>query len=193
VTSTPPPPTSLPRRASKLAIRLRLYGHAVLAAAALALGQPEPTPLLIGGVCVSFGLALRVWASGLLDKGGALCVDGPYRYVRHPLYLGSVLAAVGFAVMMDVIWGWVVVLPLFAMLYTSQVFIEERHLRAAYGDAYADFAARVPMLIPWRGRAGRGAGRPWTLAQALQNREHYHVIFTLIIVILFLVKWGLGS
>jgi steroid 5-alpha reductase family enzyme len=134
-----------------------------------------------------------VWASGLLDKGGDLCVDGPYRYVRHPLYLGSVLAAVGFAVMMNVIWGWIVVLPLFALLYTSQVFIEERHLCATYGDAYADFAARVPMLIAWRGRAGRGTGRPWTLAQALQNREHYHVVFTLIVVILFLVKWGLGS
>jgi len=186
-------PGSLCTRAHKVVIRLRLYGHVLLAAAALVWAKPAPIPLLVGGGGVLLGLALRVWASGLLEKGGELCTDGPYRYVRHPLYLGSMLAALGFAVMMSVIWGWIVVLPLFALLYTSQVVIEERHLRATYGEAHADYAARVPMLVPWRGRARESAGRGWELAQLLRNREHYHVAFTLAVGILFLVKWRLGS
>ena len=193
MTSQSPSPGRLSARASNVAIRLRLHGHVLLAVAALTLGQPESVPLLIGGGCVLAGLALRVWASGLLDKGGDLCIDGPYRYVRHPLYLGSMLAAVGFAVTMNVIWGWVVVLPLFVLLYTPQVIIEERHLRATYGEAHADYAARVPVLIPWRGRTGQREGRRWTIAQVLQNREHYHVAFTLVVGILFLVKWRIGS
>lgn len=193
VTSPPDAPSCFSTRARKLAIRLRLHGHVLLAAAALVWAKPAPVPLLIGTGCVLAGLALRVWASGLLEKGGELCTDGPYRYVRHPLYLGSMLAAVGFAVMMNVIWGWIVVLPLFALLYTSQVIIEERHLRTTYGQPHADYAARVPMLLPWRGRAGERAGRDWGLAQLLRNREHYHVAFTLAIGIFFLVKWRLGS
>ena len=60
-------------------------------------------------------------------------------------------------------------------------------------DFWAARHARVPMLIPWRGRPECGAGRRWRAAQALENRAHYHVGFTLFIGMLFLVKWGVGS
>lgn len=193
VTSPPDASSSFSTGANKLAIRLRLHGHVLLTIAALIWAKPAPVSLLIGGGGVLVGLALRVWASGLLEKGGELCTDGPYCYVRHPLYLGSMLAAVGFAVMMNVIWGWIVVLPLFALLYTSQVIIEERHLRTTYGEAHASYAARVPMLLPWRGPAGESAARGWRLAQLLRNREHYHVVFTLAIGILLALKWRIGS
>lgn len=193
VTSPPDASSSFSTGANKLAIRLRLHGHVLLAVAAIVWAKPAPIPLLVGSGGVLVGLALRVWASGLLEKGGELCTDGPYCYVRHPLYLGSMLAAVGFAVMMNVIWGWIVVLPLFALLYTSQVIIEERHLRTTYGEAHAEYAARVPMFIPWRGRTEGGGGWTWRLAQALHNREHYHVVFTLLLGILLVLKWQIGS
>jgi protein-S-isoprenylcysteine O-methyltransferase Ste14 len=167
----------------------RVHLHALLALVGLLLARPTAPALFAGAALVLAGLALRLWAAGLLDKDGPLCTDGPYRYLRHPLYLGSVIGAAGFAVMMHVIWGWLVILPLFLLLYTAQVFAEERHLRSLYGPAHAEFAAAVPLLLPWPGRVAHAQGRPWRFSQAVANREPHHIVFTLGLVALFVVKW----
>jgi len=166
----------------------RIHGHLVLAVLALILARPVPATNLLGAVLVIAGLAVRLWAAGVLEKSRELCTDGPYRYVRHPLYLGSLLSAVGFAVMMNVIWGWIVVLPLFIALYLAQVLDEERHLRNAYGDEHASYSATVPMLLPRPWKRPKGKGRPWQWSRALANREHYHVLFTIGFVALFFAK-----
>jgi len=177
----------------KLAGKLRrIHGHVLLAVLGLWLARPSLGLNLLGSACVLVGLALRVWAAGLLEKGGELCTDGPYRYVRHPLYLGSLLAAVGFAIMINAIWGWAAVLPLFLALYALQVLAEERHLDLTYGAAHADFTSSVPLLIPRFGRVAEGKGRPWRLSQALANREQYHLVVTLLLTALFFLKWYLG-
>ncbi len=171
----------------------RIHGHLVLAVLGLVLARPGPTTNLIGSALILAGMALRVWAAGMLEKGGDLCTDGPYRFVRHPLYLGSTVAAVGFAVMMNVLWGWVLIVPLFLVLYGAQVLSEERHLRASHGPAHAQFAAAVPLIVPWPGRAAAGTGRRWRLSLALVNREHYHVVVTASLAALLFVKAYLGS
>ena len=178
----------------KLAGKLRrIHGHLVLALLGLWLAQPNLSMNLLGTAVVLVGMALRVWAAGYLEKGGELCTDGPYRYVRHPLYLGSLLAALGFAVMINAVWGWAAVLPLFLALYGIQVLSEERHLAAKYGATHADFAASVPVLLPRFGRPGEGKGRPWRLSQALANREQYHVVVTLLLAALFFFKLFAGG
>ena len=177
----------------KLAGKLRrIHGHVLLALLGLWLARPSLGMNLLGTAVVLVGMALRVWAAGYLEKGGELCTDGPYRYVRHPLYLGSLLAALGFAVMIHAIWGWAAVLPLFLALYALQVLSEERHLAATYGETHADFTAAVPLLLPWFGRAAEGKGRPWRLSQAAANREQYHVVVTLLLAALFFLKWYVG-
>lgn len=170
----------------------RIYGHFGLAVLALWLAHPSLPTNLSGAGLVILGILIRVWAAGLLEKGQRLCTDGPYRMVRHPLYLGSLLGAVGFAVMMHVLWGWVVVLPAFALLYGSQVAEEERHLRTIYGEAYKEFARTVPMVIPLPWRIGEPGGARWSLSQLLKNREHYHVVVTLCLAGLFFGKLYLG-
>ena len=177
----------------KLAGKLRrIHSPLLLALLGLWLARPGLGLNLLGTAIILVGMALRVWAAGYLEKGGELCTDGPYRYVRHPLYLGSLLAALGFAVMINALWGWAAVLPLFLALYALQVLSEERHLASAYGATHADFSAAVPLLLPWRGRAADGKGRPWRLSQAAANREHYHVVVTLLLAALFFLKWYAG-
>lgn len=166
----------------------RIHGHLVLALLGFMLAEPSLVKIAVGGGIVMVGLLIRVWAAGVLEKNGPLCIDGPYRYVRHPLYLGSFVAAVGFAVMMNVMWGWILILPLFVVLYAAQVVSEERHLRSLYGPAHAEFASAVPAIIPWPGRSTAGNGCHWTLVRMLKNCEHYHVVFTLLIAAMFLVK-----
>ena len=169
----------------------RIHGHVLLAALGIVLARPTLATNLLGGLIVLMGLALRVWAAGFLEKGGLLCADGPYRHVRHPLYLGSLVAAIGFCVMMKVLWGWGIVLPLFLVLYAAQVVAEEQLLRREYGEAHADFARRVPLLVPQLRAAPRGEGRSWTWKRVSVNREHYHVLITLLLLAGFYVKAAL--
>lgn len=57
--------------------------------------HPFGMALLVGG------LLLRSWAAGVIEKQSVLAVTGPYALVRHPLYLGSFLIALGFAEIME--------------------------------------------------------------------------------------------
>lgn len=167
---------------------LRRNAHFPLAVVALALAHPSPPTNLAGSLLVLAGIAVRVWAAGLLEKGGELCTDGPYRCVRHPLYLGSLLGAIGLCVMMNDKWGWLVVLPLFLVIYTAQVIAEERALRASYGGEHARWAGQVPMLVPRLWRRGASRGRRWSWARLLANRELYHVLVTVALVVMFWLR-----
>lgn len=76
-----------------------------------------------------------------------LTVRGPYRRVRHPLYLFS----------LGMIWSYPVVTAdrlLFNSAWTAWIVVgtmlEERDLVRDFGDSYRDYQSRVPMLIPWR-------------------------------------------
>lgn len=166
----------------------RIHAHLVLAL--LALARPALTTNLAGTGLAALGLMLRLWAAGVLEKGGSLCTDGPYRWVRHPLYLGSFLAALGFCVMVRTLWGWLLLLPLFLAVYGAQVASEERHLRAEYRAAHAAWARQVPMLVPRWPRLPP-QGRRWRLRQALANREHYHALVTSALVCAFYLKRAL--
>ena len=166
----------------------RVHWHLLLALLALALARPSLPANLVGSALVLLGLAVRAWAAGFLDKSGALCAAGPYARVRHPLYLGSFISALGFCVMMNIFWAWALVLPLFVGLYAAQVLLEERCLRARYRDEHARYAAQVPLLLPRFARPAAPAA-PWRFALLLGNREQYHALLTLALVALFYAKW----
>ena len=93
------------------------------------------------------GLALRAAASGTVKKNRELTVTGPYAYTRNPLYLGSALIAVGFAV---ALMSWPVTLLVvggFAAIYAPVIASEERFLRATFAG-FEDYCRRVPRFIP---------------------------------------------
>lgn len=77
-----------------------------------------------------------------------LKLGGLHRYVRHPLYSGLFL----------VLWGHAQTEFALATAFWGSFYLiigagfEERRLIARYGTAYADYRARVPAFVPWRGR-----------------------------------------
>lgn len=77
-----------------------------------------------------------------------LHIDGPHRYIRHPLYAGAYLILWGAAQsplgLATAVWG--------SLYLAVGTWFEERKLLALYGQAYADYRHQVPALIPWRGR-----------------------------------------
>ena len=135
-----------------------------LAAAAitLVLARPSWTSWRIGFVVAAAGEMVRIWAAGHLEKGREVTRSGPYRWTRHPLYLGSTIIAIGIIVAArSAIVG---VLSTIYMVSTVAAAIrtEEAFLTRAFGDTYNRY--RASRAEPMR--------RHFSLARAMRNREY---------------------
>ena len=112
------------------------------------LAAPTPVSILAGAMVAAVGLVIRGAASGHLRKYEELCTTGPYARTRNPLYLGSALLAAGFMVAGRSWWGGALVGVYFAAFYYAVMRNEESDLRARYGQAFEEYAARVPLFFP---------------------------------------------
>lgn len=140
--------------------------------AAFYLWQAKPTAYSIGlgGIIVLPGLLLRAVASGYVQKNQRLATTGPYAYTRNPLYLGSIVIAVGFVVAGRSAWIAVVLAILFLTIYVPVIRSEEVFLQQQFAE-YADYKNRVPRLIPRLTPAARGEGSfSWGLYR--KHREY---------------------
>jgi protein-S-isoprenylcysteine O-methyltransferase Ste14 len=134
----------------------------VAAVVVLALAQPT-WPTWSAGLLVALaGECLRVWAAGHLEKGREVTRSGPYRFVRHPLYVGSVAMAGGVALAARSLTAALVVALYMGVTIAAAVRIEEAQLREAFGSTYEDY------------RASRAAvmARRFSMTRVLRNREH---------------------
>jgi len=110
---------------------------------------------------------LRTWASALLSKevvhdrelhSDRLVADGPYRFTRNPLYLGTDLLAVAFAPLAS-LSGAIVMIAAITVFNYRLIFREESQLAKQQGEAFREFCARVPRLWPALRPRVPGAGR----------------------------------
>jgi protein-S-isoprenylcysteine O-methyltransferase Ste14 len=109
------------------------------------------------------GMVWTIWALGLFvnfrlqpmvddlrDKqsGSRLVTDrGPYRWIRHPLYLSSLLMIWSNP---DLTLDRLLFNLLFSIWVIAAIILEERGLVATFGEAYRNYQREVPILIPWR-------------------------------------------
>jgi protein-S-isoprenylcysteine O-methyltransferase Ste14 len=117
------------------------------AAAYFWFAAPTWLSILIGAICSLIGLAVRAVASGHIRKNAALATTGPYAYTRNPLYLGSVLMALGFVIAARNWWIGLAALAMFLIIYIPVIKAEEVYLRGVFSD-YSQYAANVPRLVP---------------------------------------------
>jgi len=131
----------------RIARRLRVPLGFALAGFYLWRAQPEWWSLAAGGAVATVGLLLRAISSGQVKKNQDLATAGPYAYCRNPLYLGSIVIAVGFAIASRDLWVAVALLLLFALVYVPVIRSEEVFLRGHFSQ-YDEYAQRVPRLLP---------------------------------------------
>lgn len=132
---------------SEAAKRLRLPLGFALGIAYLLLARPGRGALVVGGVIAFCGVALRGWASGHIVKNEELATGGPYAHTRNPLYLGSFLIAIGFALAAH----WLLLLVVgafFLVIYYPTMRREVANVAARFPEPYARYAAHVPLFIP---------------------------------------------
>jgi protein-S-isoprenylcysteine O-methyltransferase Ste14 len=77
-----------------------------------------------------------------------LITTGPYRYVRHPSYTGTLLIFLGFGLCMLNILSLVAIFLPISIAFLWRIHVEEDALRKAFGDGYCDYAARTRRLVP---------------------------------------------
>lgn len=109
--------------------------------------HPDYLSLAVGLPLSACGLALRAWAAGHLAKDQRLAQSGPYAFTRNPLYLGTLITALGLAAAGRSIALALLFALLFVFVYLPAIELEEQHLAEILPD-YPQFAKRVPLLIP---------------------------------------------
>lgn len=128
--------------------------------------------LLAAGIAIAIvGLLIRAWACGHLRKGRELDVSGPYGYTRNPLYLGSLLITIGFAVASGVWWLGLIAVIFFASIYWPVINVETVELAKVIGNEYEEYAANVPVFLPRVSRWKKSARR-FDFQLYLKNREY---------------------
>ena len=142
--------------------RRRVTLGLVAVIATLILAQPTWTAWRIGLAIATAGEAVRVWAAGHLEKGREVTRSGPYRWTRHPLYVGSSIMALGIVIAARSVTVAVVAAVYMVSTLTAAIRTEEAFLSHAFGDSYDRYRESRAEPMP----------RRFSLARAMRNREY---------------------
>ena len=132
---------------SRIARRIRVPLGFVFAVLYFWLARPTWRFLAFGAILIVPGLLIRALASGHVRKNEALATSGPYAYTRNPLYLGSLLIGIGFAVAARSWWVGLALFVMFFAIYLPVIRDEEAFLRQKFPE-FAEYAQRVPRMFP---------------------------------------------
>lgn len=155
---------------SRVARRIRVPLGFAFAVLYFWLARPTWRFLGVGAVLIVPGLLIRALASGHVRKNEALTMSGPYAYTRNPLYLGSLLIGLGFAVASRSWWVGVVLVAMFFAIYVPVIRGEEKFLREKFPE-FEEYARRVPRMFPRIGRSSEGGGS-FSFDLYRQHREY---------------------
>ena len=154
----------------------------------LAFTAATPVVIVAGALIAGLGALLRVWGTAYLGsavvqsgnmQAAGVMADGPYRFVRNPLYLGLWCMVAGMALLMPSTGALfaIVVLPVFVLRLTLG---EEAFLSEQLGKSYRAYLAAVPRFIPrLRTAVIPGEGKPDWLRGVLSELLPIGVFFTL--------------
>jgi protein-S-isoprenylcysteine O-methyltransferase Ste14 len=148
-------------RGSGLLILLSVFGSISIANAFAAAGLTLlPVAAFYAGLAmILLGIAFRLWAVASLrsffsytvqiKEGHRVVEAGPYRFVRHPAYAGSLLTIVGVGFALQS-WGAVILIAVvFLAAFGYRMRVEERALVDSLGEEYLSYARRVKRIIPF--------------------------------------------
>lgn len=149
--SQPAHPNTAPR------LRFTLLYYCALAVAAGTIGRPHslaaPTDHIIESIALILviGAVLgRIWCSTFIggSKSTTLITTGPYSICRHPLYVFSLLGAVGMGLATRSIMLTLLTSSVFVMLFSHAARAEERYLAEAHSSAFSDYVRITPRWWP---------------------------------------------
>ena len=171
---------------NRVARRIRVPLGFLFAAFYIWRARPTWASIAVGMAVALLGIAIRALASGHVRKDRVLTQTGPYAYVRNPLYLGSIVIGIGFAIAARDLWIVAVLVLFFVAVYVPVIRGEENFLRDKFPD-YSDYTRRVPSLVP-RTLWVRGVTDGFTRELYLRHREYNSLLGAAAILAVLIAK-----
>ncbi|HEY2327181.1 MAG TPA: isoprenylcysteine carboxylmethyltransferase family protein [Gaiellaceae bacterium] len=117
----------------------------------------DPLRTGIGLGLFAVGLCFAIWARLYIGRNWGtpmtqkldpeLVTNGPYRFVRHPIYSGILIAGVGTTVALN--WSWLAAFALAGIYFIYSAIIEERYLAELFPSDYPAYKRTTKMLVPF--------------------------------------------
>lgn len=151
------------------------------------LGTTVMPAFIAGAILVGIGEAIRLWASGHVKKNKMLATDGPYAFVRHPLYVGNILVLLGFSVASMLWWSFVLMAFLLWFYYPPAISYEDKKLQGIFGEQWESWSRDIHALIPtFKSRSSQSSSE-WSFKQSLmQNVEPVIALYLAVFLYLLL-------
>lgn len=121
------------------------------------IGIPSIDALSMGAFFLGTSIIIRIVAQKQIGVSPALkgkiklVTTGIYRFVRHPLYIGNGLFAIGMALLFNSLYAFLFSI-LYTFLYFPIIYFEERDLLKKYREEYKKYKENVGLLFPKRRR-----------------------------------------
>lgn len=113
----------------------------------------------LGIAFVWLGMLLRHWAVMTLGRYHVMTIyaepkqpvieRGPYKYIRHPSYLGALTAIIGIALAINSIFGSILLVTAATIALIQRINLEDRYLIKHLGTTYEEYAKRTFRLVPF--------------------------------------------
>lgn len=181
----------------KIARRIRVPLGFVVAILFVWLSRPTWRSLAAGAAVSLVGIWIRALAAGHVRKNAELTTTGPYAYTRNPLYLGSIVIALGFAIgarawTSPAYWIAVALAGMFTAIYVPVIRSEETFLRATFPN-FGEYCDHVPRLLPRFTSAYPTQKTEWSAPQYQKHREYNAIIGSLLLWGVLVAKIVMGS
>ena len=119
---------------------------------------PAPERYWVGGlICVLSGYVFGYWPFKLFNKTEQdakpwtttpeIIVEGPYKFTRNPMYVMMVLWCIGFSIILDEAWVFVLAPVCGFVIYLTAIRHEEVYLEEKFGDSYRNYKMNVRRWI----------------------------------------------
>ncbi len=125
----------------------------------------------IGFIIVMLGVFLRSWAAGIISKNKVLTKTGPYSICRHPLYLGSLLMAIGFILIISNPYLWIILVLFMFLVYLPKIKGEEVKINQLFPNQYDEYKKETGMLYP-KSLSLKKIMHPWSFKQWWHHTEY---------------------
>ncbi|MGP8269263.1 MAG: methyltransferase family protein [Terracidiphilus sp.] len=147
-----------------------------------------PVVIVLSALVAAVGAVFRVWGTAYLGYGtvhheqmqaGAVMADGPYRYLRNPLYVGGWFMFAAMAFLMPPS-GALVSMTLATVFLLRLILAEEAFLSVQLGEPYREYLRAVPRLFPHLRAGLPSAGhKPHWLTSVITEINPIGIFFTL--------------
>jgi protein-S-isoprenylcysteine O-methyltransferase Ste14 len=109
--------------------------------------------LLVIGTIIAFTSRLQLGKYGttviLVEDDHQLVTSGIYKYIRHPIYLGSITLFTSIGIAVGSLFVTLVVFLCWLLMLKDRIDLEERLLTEKFGEEYSEYKKRTKKLIPF--------------------------------------------